>query len=105
MLGRRATHLVSSVGAESNAAIGLVRLGVSAGWVSRVGDDEFGHYVRAAVRGEDVDVSHVGLDPDRPTGIMIKELRRVGRSRGRHELFEHTAADFLRSLGDAKGAT
>lgn len=70
-----------AAGAESNVAIGLARLGVSAGWVSRVGDDEFGRYVCAAVRGEDVDVSHVELDPDRPTGIMIKELRPVGKSR------------------------
>nr|MDQ3588680.1 sugar kinase [Actinomycetota bacterium] len=70
-----------AAGAESNVAIGLARLGVSAGWVSRVGDDELGRYVCAAVRGEDVDVSHVELDPDRPTGIMIKELRPVGKSR------------------------
>jgi 2-dehydro-3-deoxygluconokinase len=68
-------------GAESNVAIGLARLGVSAGWVSRLGDDEFGRYVRAAVRGEGVDVSQVELDPDRPTGLMIKELRPVGKSR------------------------
>jgi 2-dehydro-3-deoxygluconokinase len=70
-----------AAGAESNVAIGLARLGVSAGWVSRVGDDEFGHYVCAAVRGEGVDVSQVELDPARPTGIMIKELRPVGKSR------------------------
>ena len=44
-----------AAGAESNVAIGLARLGVSAGWVSRVGDDEFGRYVCAAVRGEDVE--------------------------------------------------
>jgi 2-dehydro-3-deoxygluconokinase len=70
-----------AAGAGSNVAIGLARLGVSARWVSRVGNDEFGRYVCAAVRGEDVDVSHVQLDPDRPTGIMIKELRPVGKSR------------------------
>jgi 2-dehydro-3-deoxygluconokinase len=70
-----------AAGAESNVAIGLTRLGVSAGWVSRVGDDEFGRYVCATVRGEGVDVSRVELDPERPTGIMIKELRAVGKSR------------------------
>jgi 2-dehydro-3-deoxygluconokinase len=70
-----------AAGAESNVAIGLARLGVRAGWVSRVGDDEFGRYVCAAVRGEGVDTSHVESDPDRPTGIMIKELRPVGKSR------------------------
>jgi 2-dehydro-3-deoxygluconokinase len=30
------------VGAESNVAIGLARLGHRAGWLGRVGDDEFG---------------------------------------------------------------
>ena len=70
-----------AAGAESNVAIGLAHLGVSAGWVSRVGDDEFGRYVCATVRGEGVDVSRVELDPERPTGIMIKELRPVGKSR------------------------
>jgi 2-dehydro-3-deoxygluconokinase len=70
-----------AAGAESNVAIGLAHLGVEAGWISRVGDDEFGRYVCATVRGEGVDVSRVELDPDRPTGIMIKELRPVGKSR------------------------
>ena len=32
-------------GAESNLAIGLSRLGHSAGWFSRVGDDEFGRAI------------------------------------------------------------
>lgn len=68
-------------GAESNVAIGLARLGVRAGWVSRVGDDEFGWYLYATLRGEGVDVSQVERDPDRPTGLMVKELRPVGKSR------------------------
>lgn len=68
-------------GAESNVAIGLARLGVSAGWISRVGDDDFGWHVCATLRSEGVDVSQVERDPDRPTGIMIKELRPVGKSR------------------------
>ena len=68
-------------GAESNVAIGLARLGTSTGWVSRVGDDEFGEYVCSTLRGEGVDVSQVERDPDRPTGMMVKELRPVGKSR------------------------
>ena len=62
-------------GAESNVAIGLARLGVRAGWVSRVGDDEFGEYIRSAVEAEGVDVTWVERDPNRPTGIMFKELQ------------------------------
>lgn len=33
-------------GAESNTAIGAAKLGVQAAWVSRLGADEFGQYIR-----------------------------------------------------------
>lgn len=62
-------------GSESNVAIGLSRLGHSSGWISRVGDDEFGKFVIREVRAEGVDVSRVRTDPDYPTGIMFKEIR------------------------------
>jgi 2-dehydro-3-deoxygluconokinase len=62
-------------GSESNAAIGLCRLGHTAGWISRVGRDEFGKYILKELRGEGVDVSHVAEDALAPTGIMFKEFR------------------------------
>lgn len=62
-------------GAESNVAIGLTRLGHTAGWVSRVGADEFGACVITAIRGEGVDVSTVVRDPEAPTGVYFKERR------------------------------
>ena len=46
-------------GAECNVAVGLSRLGHSAGWISRVGDDEFGRAVVFRIRGEGVDTSRV----------------------------------------------
>ncbi|MFC7376762.1 sugar kinase [Brachybacterium sp. GCM10030268] len=58
-------------GAESNLAIGLRRLGVPSAWVSRVGDDPLGTRVIREVRGEGVEV-HCGIDPERPTGLMVK---------------------------------
>lgn len=64
----------SVAGAESNFAIGVARLGHSAGWISRIGDDEFGKYVVSFVRGEGVDTSRVKVDPNAPTGIYLKEL-------------------------------
>lgn len=60
-------------GAESNTAIGLCKLGCSAGWFSRLGDDEFGHYVFNSIRAEGVDVSNCIFDRERRTGIMFKE--------------------------------
>lgn len=68
-------------GAETNVAIGLARLGHRVGWISRVGDDEFGRYIMAAVRGEGVDTTHLTLDPDAPTGLMFKETRPGRESR------------------------
>lgn len=65
-------------GAESNVCIGLARLGHAAGWVSRVGDDEFGRYVISAIRAEGVDVSQVKVDPQAPTAVYFKERRAFG---------------------------
>ncbi|WP_408009301.1 sugar kinase [Pseudalkalibacillus sp. A8] len=60
-------------GAESNVAIGLSKLGHSVAWVSRLGDDPFGRYIYAYVRGEGVDVTKVTFDSTAPTGIYFKE--------------------------------
>jgi len=68
-------------GAESNVAIGLTRLGHTAGWVSRLGSGEFGACVEAAIRGEGVDVSSVVRDSDAPTGVYFKERRQSDLTR------------------------
>ena len=65
-------------GAESNVCIGLARLGHEAGWISRLGNDEFGRYVLGAVRGEGVDVSRVTWDDEAPTAVYFKERRPLG---------------------------
>ncbi|WP_019631742.1 sugar kinase [Actinomadura atramentaria] len=62
-------------GAESNVAIGFARLGGTATWCGRVGDDEFGRLVRTTLAGEGVDVAHVVTDPAAPTALMFKERR------------------------------
>lgn len=59
-------------GAESNVAIALTRLGISAGWVGRVGEDEFGALVLSGLRGEGVDVSRAIIDPDHDTGLAFR---------------------------------
>ncbi|MFC4559859.1 sugar kinase [Virgibacillus kekensis] len=60
-------------GAESNVAIGLVRLGHQAGWISRLGNDEFGRRILSFIRGEGVDVSEVKFDDSASTGLFFKE--------------------------------
>lgn len=61
-------------GSESNLAIGVEKLGHTAGWISRLGDDEFGHFVRSFIRGEGVDTSQVIMDEHTSTGLMFKEI-------------------------------
>jgi len=65
-------------GAESNVAVGLCRLGLSAGFISRVGNDELGAGIRFRLRGEGVDTSHLINDPTAPTGLVFRERREVG---------------------------
>ena len=63
---------IRTAGAESNVAVGLAKLGLEATWVSRLGTDEFGCFIRNQLRAEGVDCSHVIYDPDHRTGIMFK---------------------------------
>lgn len=63
----------SAGGAEANVARVLAQLGVSASWISRVGDDGFGRYLLAQLDDAGVDVSSVVVDPARPTGMYVKE--------------------------------
>lgn len=72
---RHATNLRLGVaGAESNVAVGIRRLGRTATWMGRVGDDELGRLVQARIRGEDVTVRAV-VDSEAPTALMLKEHR------------------------------
>lgn len=64
---------IRTAGAESNVAVGLAKLGLNAAWISRLGDDEFGRFIRNQLRAEGVDCSHVIFDPDHRTGVMFKE--------------------------------
>ena len=61
-----------TAGAETNVAVGLVRLGLQVGWVSRLGADANGHYLRHAFEHEGVDVSHVEMVLDGRTASMRK---------------------------------
>ena len=65
-------------GAESTVAAGVARLGHSAGWVSRLGDDAFGAYVLGVMRSENVDVSAVRMTRDAQTGVFFRDNRADG---------------------------
>jgi 2-dehydro-3-deoxygluconokinase len=67
------TMLVDHAGAESNTCVGLARLGLRTAWVSRLGTDAAGDRILSAMRAEGVDVQWVERDPQRSTGVMIKD--------------------------------
>ena len=60
-------------GAESNLAVALSRLDLSAGWLSYLGDDEPGQLVLDRIRAEGVDTSRVRRVQDHPTGLYLRE--------------------------------
>ena len=71
---RHASSLELKIGgAESNLAIALSRLGLSAGWAGYLGDDEPGQLVLDRIRAEGVDTSQVRRIKERPTGLYLRE--------------------------------
>lgn len=68
-------------GAELNFAIGCARLGLQTGFISRLGHDEFGKYLRHFIRGEGIDVSQLQLVEGYPTSLNFKEIMENGSGR------------------------
>ncbi len=72
---RYANQFTSRIaGAETNTLIGLAKLGHRVGWISQLGQDEFGASILSFVRGEGVDVTQVKKTIGAPTGIFFKEM-------------------------------
>jgi 2-dehydro-3-deoxygluconokinase len=65
-------------GAELNVSIGLSRLGLRTGYISRVGSDSFGRFLTQRMVQEGVDVRHVSVDSDHRTGFMLKSRTEDG---------------------------
>ena len=65
-------------GDTSNFAVAAVRLGGSAGYVCRLGGDEFGHSFLDLWQREGVDASRVIVEPDGFTAVYIISLTEGG---------------------------
>ena len=59
-------------GAETNFAIGMAKLGFQSGWISKVGEDAFGKFIKERLKQENVNIDHVLTTPEYPTGFQIK---------------------------------
>lgn len=59
-------------GAEVNVAIGLTRLGHKVEYVTKLGDDPFGHYIEKNLKKNEIGTSFLAYDPVYRTGIQLK---------------------------------
>ncbi|WP_111415430.1 sugar kinase [Billgrantia lactosivorans] len=87
-------------GADTNVAIGLSRLGFRVGWLSRVGSDGFGTYLRRKLEAEGLDCRYLSDDPAHATGLVFKE-RAEGGADPRVEYFRRGSAASRLSPEDA----
>src|SRR5690242_18040207 len=62
-------------GCPANIAIGTSRLGLRVGFITRVGDEQHGRFLREQLEAEGVDVSCVRTDPHRLTGVAFLGIR------------------------------
>ncbi len=62
-------------GSSANIAFGCARLGLRAAMASRVGDDHMGRFLTATLAAEGCDVSHVSVDPQRLTALVMLGLQ------------------------------
>jgi sugar/nucleoside kinase (ribokinase family) len=58
-------------GCASNVAVDLARLGVRSAICGKVGDDSFGRFVTETLSDQGVDVSSLGVDPNRATSQTL----------------------------------
>ena len=68
-------------GAELNLAVGCARLGLKSGYISKLGNDEFGKFIYTFARGEAIDVSQVQFVDGYPTSLNFKEIMEDGNVR------------------------
>jgi fructokinase len=90
-LAEARTFVKAPGGAPANVAVGLARLGVTTGFMGKVGDDPFGHYLADVLHDNGVDVAQLRYDPSARTALAFVSLTRTGE---RDFLFyRHPSAD------------
>ena len=69
--GNKKTYSSGYGGDTSNTAISIARQGMSVGFISKVGKDQFAWELLELWKREKVDYSHVSMHPEAPTGIYF----------------------------------
>ncbi|MFT4272081.1 MAG: aminoimidazole riboside kinase [Pantoea sp.] len=65
-------------GAPANVAVGIARLQGNSGFIGRVGDDPFGHFLRQTLADEQVDIHFMTADPIHRTSTVVVSLDEEG---------------------------
>ncbi|WP_277922075.1 MULTISPECIES: PfkB family carbohydrate kinase [unclassified Streptomyces] len=86
-------------GAESNVACALAAAGHRVRWVGRVGRDGFGDHLVETIAGYGVDVTAVGRDPHRPTGVYFRTDE--DRATDAHEVVYYRAGSAASAMSPA----
>lgn len=80
-------------GAPANVAVGLSRLGVSSGFMGKVGDDAFGHFLAQTLAGAGVDISALRFSTEARTALAFVSLHADGERE--FMFYRHPSADML----------
>ncbi len=65
-------------GAPLNVAVGAARLGCDCGFIGRVGDDPFGHFLQKTLYSEGVETQHIQFDEQYHTSTVLVALGNDG---------------------------
>jgi len=80
-------------GAPANVAVGLARLGVAAGFMGKVGNDAFGHFLVGVLKDNLVDVSTIRYADEARTALAFVSLGPDGERE--FMFYRHPSADML----------
>ncbi|MCB9946744.1 MAG: fructokinase [Rhodospirillaceae bacterium] len=80
-------------GAPANVAVGLARLGASAAFMGKVGDDPFGHFLADTLAAAGVDVAPLVFTGKARTALAFVSLRADGERE--FMFYRHPSADML----------
>ncbi|MFW9800800.1 MAG: PfkB family carbohydrate kinase [Candidatus Thorarchaeota archaeon] len=67
-------------GAEMNVAVACARLGLQSAYVTKLGDNSIGHFIRNKALEHGVDTSHILWDPDSRCGVYFVEFGAAPRT-------------------------
>jgi len=85
-------------GAPGNVAVGLKLLGINTGFIGKVGDDPFGHFLSKTLSDTGVDVSSIRYSSEARTALAFVSLKADGDRE--FMFYRHPSADMLLSCDE-----